>query len=340
MMEETNKKQIRLTAGEISQLWAQYVNDSSNVCVLSYFLEKAEDDEIKPIIEFSLELSRLHIEKITALFTEEKNEIPHGFSITEDVDVNAPRLYSDSFVLQYIHQMAKAGLTIYAGSVAASARQDITEYYKDCLTETMKLYTKAKDLLLSKGLYVRSPNFPKIETVEYVKKQWFMLDVFGEKRPLIAQEADNLYQNFQRNALGVAVLTGLAQVAQKKEVKEFFIKGIEIGNKHAEIFGGKLVESQLPAPMTWDSEVTNSTSYTFSDKLMMFLTSGLNALSIGYYGQGVAQSPRGDLSSIYNRLSLEVQLYTEDGSNIMIKNEWLEQPPIATDRDELIRKKG
>lgn len=336
---EEKSKQIRLTAGEMSQLWAQYLNDSSSVCILTYFLEKAEDDEIKPVIEFALELSKVHLQKVTSIFTEEKNVIPHGFSITEDVDVNAPRIFSDSFVLNFIHQMAKVGLTVYAGSVAASARQDITDYYMDCLAETMELYKKAKDLLLSKGLYIRSPYMPNLEQVEFVKKQWFMLDVFGEKRPLIAQEVDNLYQNLQRNALGVAALTGFAQVAQKKDVKQYFKKGIEIGNKHITLFKGKLDESRLPSPMTWDADITNSTTYTFSDKLMMFYTSGLNALSIGFYGQGVAQSPRGDLSSVYNRLSLEVQLYTEDGSNIMINNEWLEQPPMASDRDELMKKK-
>ena len=61
-------------------------------------------------------------------------------------------------------------------------------------------------------------------------------------------------------------------------------------------------------------------------------------MSIGYYGTAVSQSPRGDITSMYNRLSLEVQLYSEDGANLMIKNSWMEQPPMASDRDELIQK--
>jgi hypothetical protein len=204
----------------------------------------------------------------------------------------------------------------------------------------MQLYKKSTDLLLSKGLFIRSPSLPNLEKVEFVKKQWFMLDVFGEKRPLVAGEVDNLFANLQRNALGVASLTGFSQVAQDKDVKQFFLKGLEIGNKHIKLFRGKLEESKLPAPMGWDSEITNSTAYTFSDKLMMFFTSGLISLSIGYYGTAVSQSPRGDISAMYNRLSMEVQLYSEDGANIMIKNGWLEQPPMASDRDELIRKKN
>lgn len=337
---EGKGSQIRLTAGEIAQLWMQYLNDSASVCVLSYFLEKAEDDEIKPIIKFSLELSQSHIQKITDILAEEKNVVPCGFSVKEDVDVTAPRLFSDSFVLNFINQMSKVGLTSYAGSVAASVREDIKDYYMECLSETMQLYKKSIDLLLSKGLFVRPPSLPNLEKVEFVKKQWFMLDVVGEKRPLTAAEVANLFSNLQRNALGVATLTGFSQVAQNKDVKQFFLKGLEIGNKHIKLFRSKLEESKLPAPMGWDSEITNSTAHTFSDKLMMFFTSGLINLSVGYYGTAVSQSPRGDLSTMYNRLSLEVQLYAEDGANIMIKKGWLEQPPMATDRDELIRKKN
>jgi hypothetical protein len=335
-----DKSQIRLTAGEIAQLWIQYLNDSSSICVLSFFLEKAEDDEIKPIIKFALDLSKSHIEKITAILTEEKNVVPYGFSIKEDVDITAPRLYSDSFVLNFIHQMSKIGLTTYSASVATSVRDDIKTYYMDCLTETMELYKISTDLLLSKGLFIRSPNLPNLEKVEFVKKQWFMLDVLGEKRPLIAAEVDNLYANLQRNALGVAALTGFSQVSQDKDVKQFFLKGLEIGNKHIKLFRAMLEESKLPAPMGWDSEITNSTAYTFSDKLMAFFTSGLISLSIGYYGTAISQSPRGDISAMYNRLSLEVQMYAEDGANIMIKNGWMEQPPMASDRDELVREKN
>nr|WP_251027012.1 DUF3231 family protein [Bacillus sp. ISL-46] len=84
-----------------------------------------------------------------------------------------------------------------------------------------------------------------------------------EKRPLIAAEVDSLFANLQRNALGVATLTGFSQVAQDKDVKQFFLKGLEIGNKHIKLFRSKLEESKLPAPMGWDSEITNSTVHTF-----------------------------------------------------------------------------
>src|SRR5699024_8641864 len=87
-------KQIRLTPGELTQLIMQ---DSASVCTLSYFLERAEDTEIKPIIEHALKLSQAHLQKINTILTEEKHKVPHGFKVEEDVDLTAPRLYADSF---------------------------------------------------------------------------------------------------------------------------------------------------------------------------------------------------------------------------------------------------
>jgi hypothetical protein len=330
-----NERSVKITSAELAQIWAQYMNDSGSICVLTFFLEKAEDPEIKQVIEFALQLSKTHIEKLTAFFNEGKYAVPYGFNIEEDVDLSAPKLYSDSYVLQFINQMAKIGLTNYSASVASSVRADITDYYMDCMSETMQLYKISKDLLLAKGLYVRSPHLPPNEQVEFVNKQAFIYDVFGEKRPLIVAEVSNLYANTQRNILGVATLIGFSQVAKDKEVTQFFLRGIDIGKKHVKVFGAKLEECNLPVPASLSAEVTTSTAYTFSDKLMMFFTSGLIALSIGYYGTGVSQSPRLDIGVMYNRLSLEVQLYSEDGSNIMINNKWMEQPPMASDRKEL-----
>ncbi|WP_112181362.1 DUF3231 family protein [Paraliobacillus zengyii] len=332
------EKQIRLTSTEITQLWAQYMNDSASICMLTYFSEKAEDAEIKPIIDHALELSQAHIQKLTSIFTKEKSKVPHGFNVEEDVDLTAPRLYSDSYVLNYIHQMAMIGLTNYAASLSASVRTDITDYYMECLSEITKLYKMSKDLLLSKGLYIRSPYLPNIEKVDFVKKQGFLWDILTDKRPLLASEVANLFTNLQRNALGSSTLTGFSQVAQEKDVKQFFIRGTEIAKKHSKLFGTKLEESNLPISISWATEVTNSTTHTFSDKIMMFYTTALISLSVGFYGTSLAQSPRVDIGVMYNRLSLEIQLYSEDGANIMIKNRWLEQPPMASDRDELAKK--
>nr|WP_263326257.1 DUF3231 family protein [Neobacillus sp. Marseille-Q6967] len=332
----TQEKQIRLTSAEIAHLWEQYMNDTASICINTYFLEKVEDTEIKTIIEYSLQLSQAHINKIKSFLTEEKYPLPHGFKIEEDVDLTAPRLFSDSYILNFIHQMSRIGLNGYSLSLSLSVRSDITNFYKECLSEYMTLYTNSKDLLLSKGLYIRPPYFSNYDHIDFVDKQSFLWD-FGEKRPLTAIEITELYDNLQRNALGVATLIGFSQVARTKEVTKFFVRGIGIAKRHVENFGKKLKKSALPIPMTWDSDVTTSTHFTFSEKIMMFYTTSLIALSIGFYGTSSSVSLRIDLSVLYAKLTVDIQRYAEDGANIMIKNRWLEQPPMAPDRDWLAR---
>lgn len=121
------------------------------------------------------------------------------------------------------------------------------------------------------------------------------------------------------------------------DLVRLLLRGTKIAIKHVKAFGNKLEESYLTVPMTWETEITNNTTKTFSDKIIMFYTSALISLSIGYYGTGLAQSPRVDVGLMYNKLPVEIQLHSKDGANIMIQNRWLEQP-MASDRDQLARK--
>ncbi len=41
----------------------------------------------------------------------------------------------------------------------------------------------------------------------------------------------------------------------------------------------------------------------------------------------------------YERLSLEIGQYAKIGADIMIQNEWLEQPPGTLNKEELTKKK-
>lgn len=335
-MKMDNGKVIGLTSAEIAQLWGSYMNDSASICQLAYFLEKVEDEEIRPLIEHALELAKSHISTLTEIMNKDKFPIPYAFKVEEDVNVNAPRLFSDTYVLHYLQQMGQIGMNAYSLGVSLSVRADVYSYFTECIKEGTELLRQANEILLSKGLYVRPPYIHILENVDFVKKQNFLSGYFN-KRPLTALEITNLFANHQRNALGVATLIGFSQVAKSKEVKQFFERGRDIALKHCEEFAKKLKEDYLPVPTTWNSEVSDSIVFTFSDKLMMFYTSALTGLSIGYYGASVSGSPRRDLGTMYAGLSRDVLLFAEDGANMMIKNGWLEEPPRTLDREELVK---
>ncbi|MEW9674524.1 DUF3231 family protein, partial [Ammoniphilus sp. 3BR4] len=312
---------IRLTSSEMGFLWTQYISDSMAVCVFKHFLEKVEDTQIQPVIEFALSLSENHVKRITQIFIDEDIPIPKGFS-DEDVNVSAPRLYSDTFVLNYIRQMSRVGMATSSLALSHAARSDFTDFYTQCLSSTAELNNRSGSVLLSKGLFIRPPFIPKPEKVDFVEKQNFLTGWFGERRPLNAIEITHIFINSQTNALGKGLIIGFSQVAQSKQVREFFVRGREIATKHIEIFRSILTEDNIPSPTTWDSDITTSTIPPFSDKLMMFHINGIIASGIGNYGVAMAASMRRDLSTHYSRLTVEVGQYAEDGVNIMIDNGW------------------
>ncbi|WP_235749618.1 DUF3231 family protein [Neobacillus bataviensis] len=117
-----------LTAAEVSALWLQFTGDSMAICVYKYFLNIVERNEIKPILEFSLQLAEGHLTKIKEFLKSANFQVPKGFT-ESDVNVNVPRLFSDQFLLFYSYIMTIHGLTAYSLAITNSERQDIQNYF-------------------------------------------------------------------------------------------------------------------------------------------------------------------------------------------------------------------
>jgi hypothetical protein len=131
---------------------------------------------------------------------------------------------------------------------------------------------------------------------------------------------------------------GFAQVAQSKAIREYFAQGIELSTEQIDTFGGVLSKETLPVPSSWDTDVMASTIPPFSDKLMLFHVMGLNALSVFNYGAALSGSQRHDIHLLYMGLISQVGVYGEAGVRLMIENKFMEQTPLAPDRELLIRK--
>lgn len=315
------------------------MNASMMSKVLKYFINKVEDDEIRPVIQDALDLATSQLQKLTVIFEKENKPVPLGFT-DQDLNVDAPRLYTDNYFLQYVFQLGSLGVFSYSSSVTVSTREDVYFLFSDGLRAYNELHQKAMLVSLSKGLYTRPPYIPTPNEVDFVKKQNFLQGWFGERRPLSTTEIAHLFSNMQRNSLGIATLTGFSQVAQSKDVKEYLLRGIAIAKKHVKVFSTVLEDSQVPTPMGSDAMVTDSMKASpFSDKLIMFHVTGMIGLSIGFYGISISTNVRRDIAANYTRLSGEVALYSEDGANLMIENEWMEEPPRMVERDELVKSK-
>lgn len=327
-----------LISTEIANLWSSYQNDTMAKCVLRHYIKYCDDIDIRALLESALSLALQHIKNVTEIFNTEGHPIPIGFN-DKDVNMDAPRLFLDAFYLQYVLNMGKFGLSLYSLALSMVVREDIVGFYSDCLDETKKLLNDARTLALEKGILQRPPNIPKQKEVDFIQKQSFLTGYFGNRRPLLAVEIGNLHFNAERNALGMAVIVGFSQVSKSTEVRSFFERGRDISRKHLEIFNSILEEDFLNGVPSQAQEVTDSTTPTFSDKLMMFHINTLIASSIGQYGISMATAPRHDLGVTYQRLILEIIRFSNDGANMMIDHGWIEQPPIAVDRKNLAREK-
>ncbi|WP_160718815.1 DUF3231 family protein [Bacillus sp. USDA818B3_A] len=330
-----SQSEDRLTAAEMSVLWMQYINDTCSICINSHFLEKSANPEVRSIIEFTLTSAKSNIAFLRDFFQKEKFPVPIGFT-ERDVLPEAPKLFSDTFVLLYLRQMSILAMTASSAALGLVTRGEVVDFHKRVLKIAVKLQDLTRDLMLKQGTYVRPPYISLPDRVDFVDKQHFLAGFLGTKRSLTSVEITHLFLNIQTNAIGKALITGFGQIAKSEEVRQFFKRGKQIAQKHMNLFSDILIREDLPAPMNWDSNVMDTTSSIFSDKIMMFITSAMIAAGVGNYGMSMGASPRRDLGLRYASLIPEIALYAEDGANIMIKNGWMEEPPQADDKDQLI----
>ncbi|WP_257535621.1 DUF3231 family protein [Mesobacillus foraminis] len=334
---ETREHNTKMSSSELANLWNQYMNDSLSRCMFRYFLHHVQDKDIAQVLQYALELTEKHLKKVEEFLTIEGYPTPKGFT-EEDVTVEAPPLFTDTFIIVYLHIMAVHGLTRYAGAIGNIVREDQRKYFIGVIQESLELYDRAVKVLTFKGIISKPPTFNNHQKVEFIKKQNFLTGFLGKRRPISAVEVSGNYLNMQKTMTKVVLELAFSQVAKSKDVKKYMERARQLCNDHFNLLASTLIEENLHIPRTFESEVTDSTIAPFSDKLMMFHIASLISSAIGYYGEAMALCQRRDLAGNYAKMIGEIGLLAEDGMNLLIENEWMEQPPLAADHEDLAKK--
>jgi len=334
----SEEQKINWTSGEVGNLWNIYMANSMAACMFRHFLLNVEDEEIKDCMVSADQLSKKILSELEELFKTEGMAIPNGFS-GADVNEQAPRLFSDSFYLNYLDMMVKYGALYYSVALPGFSKMDLRHSITNIQISTLNLSNKVTEMMLRKGLHVRPPYIPIPKETSIVEKQSFFNGFFGDKRPLSAMEITHLFLNIQVNAIKTILVMGFSQVAKNEEVRNYFLRGKKINIKQHNTLSQIMYKEDLPVSIPSQFMITDSTEAPYSDKLMLFHISNLSSAKVRNFGDSMAVSPRHDLGSTYARFLMETANFAEDGGNIQIENEWMESPPGNVDRDQLAKQK-
>jgi hypothetical protein len=332
-----DENKLRLTSSEIGTLWGEFINGTMTDVVNRYMITIIEDEQIKAIFEDAIKMFDKQKQQIAAFMENEGFPVPIGFT-DSDLFKGKTRLFTDIFCLNYLHVMTLHGLLGHTTSFGVSVRKDLRDFYDSCDNDAKKMYHQTIELLLEKGNFQRDPLFYPTKNPEYVSSQDFTDGFFGKGRTLAATEIISISFNLKKSIMAKTLSIAFSQVAQTKEVRKFLTDSEKLSDGHIKMFSKIMQADNLPVPKSWETEVTTSTDSPFSDKLMLYHIGFLAQASQNYHGAGLASAMRTDLVTAYESVILKNLMITKKWFNIMVQNKWLEQPPLAPNRNEIAKR--
>lgn len=332
-MGDTTK--IPLVSSEISGIWDSYQAETLFRCIIKYFSNRVDDRETRDILQYALNLIDQRISVVSNLFNQEKLPLPEGFTDAE-VDINAPRLFTDTLYLQYISYAARVAVRGYSMILNRIARYDLRDYFSRCITESIDLCNKSAELSLSKGIFIRSPHIEVPKKISFIKSENFMVEWFGKKRPLITDEITHIFSILNDTVVRRALVVGFGQVCKDKQVSDYIKKVLALSAEQNEEFISLLTDEGISIAGASDSYVTDSTISPFSDKLILNKILVMYRVKIGNLGVALADIMRSDLKTIFMKHLDDAMEYAKDATDILIDYGWLEQPPQAINHEVLI----
>jgi hypothetical protein len=325
-----------ITSSELGVLWLTYQEKTMVLRILEYFIEKADDEKAKKIMADLYNEIDPYVGKITNIFKSEGAAIPVGFT-SEDVNKDVPKLYENGFDIMFVRLLKEISMGLHTLNINMVYREDIVMLFKELTAITQTYYNSCTQYLIEKGMLARSPYVSMPTSVEFVKETKYLggLNPFtkiGNKRTLNTVEVAYIFHGIESNAIGLQMITGFAQCANKSEVKIFFTKGAELSKSIIKEMTETFLEDSIQTPAPSGGNATRSTVPPFSDKLMMYCTSMFCSFSMGGNAVGTAFSLRNDLAAKNAAFTKDIFEYAHEGAKIMIKNGWMEEPPQMVER--------
>lgn len=336
--DQMDKNNLKLTSSEIGSLWAEYINGTMTDVVNRYMVSIIEDESIKAVFEDAINIFDNHKKQIVAFMENERFPVPVGFT-ESDLNKGTERLFSDIFCLNYLHIMTLHGLIGHSTALSVSVRKDLRNFFDACDNDGKRMYHQTIELLLEKGNFQRDPLFYPTKTPEFISNNDFTNGIFGKERPLAATEIISISFNLKKSIMAKTLSIAFGQVTQTKEVREFLEDSQKTADSEIKSFTKTMQVDNLPVQKSLETEVTVSSTAPFSDKLMMYHIGFLFQAAQIYHGTGLASAMRTDLIATYESTIFKNLMITKKWFKIMVQHNWLEQPPLAPNREEITEMK-
>jgi hypothetical protein len=322
----------------VGTLWLTYNEKTLIMRMLEYFIEKSDDQQAKNILGGLWQELNFYVLQMEEIFKNQGMAKPAGYT-NEDVNLEAPKLYDNGFDIMFVRILKEVSMGMYTINMNMSYNDKIMQIYEGLTVVTQKIYKLSTLYLLERGILTLPPKVTMPKTTEFIKSKSYMngFNLFGDKRALNDLELGILHHGIETNNIGLQLITGFAQCAQNKEVKQYFVKGKELAKKQIKVMEEILLDSDVQFAATSGSTVTTSTVAPFSDKLMMHCVYLLNGFGLVGSSFGTFFSLRNDIAMKSTLLAKDVYFYGQEGIKIKIKNGWFEEPPQMEDRSQIIK---
>ena len=321
-----------LTATEISNLWSSYLINSMEQRLYEYFYSSTENSDTKQVIEKMLNQSQKNINELKVIFDKENLTVPLGFT-DEDVRADAPKVFSDTFILYFCFDLTHLSLSTYPIALSDCTRNDIRDQFQESIAFSIKIQNEIVDLMLSQGVYLKPPQVAVDSDVEFADNFMYLNGFFGGSRPLNTAEIANISRIIHRARFSKMVFVTFSKLAQTKELKQHFGKGRDGIEKVLNSLQEVLEKENIPISASGDYQISSVEISPFSDKLMLFfINTCLGIFCFAMVSQAKTSSLRTDVVSKLSKVSDDMEKYYGLGLLLAIKEKWLEQPPQAVDR--------
>jgi hypothetical protein len=323
---------VQFDSSAVSALWNTLISNQSHLCILEFSLSHVEDQEIKAALTKLQDSTKEISNRAHTLYTGAGYPEPNVFLIKNDVNTDAPRLFSDRFYLFYNQIFCGYGLTWYSLCLGKTTDKSMISFLSDCIVRTVNLYTMITELMEIKGfghlpVYISPPKKP-----EPAVKPSLLKGIFGGQRTMNATEIDNLIFSLRGAILAKTNFMAFSQTSSDQEIRKLCNKGVKLCRERIEMMQSALSHEDLPYQPTYDAEVSDSTISPFSERLTLYHIMFLVQVALVRYGMAFSLSTRTDLAAMYTELEVETTAYAADCLHLMLEKGWLEHPPSAIDR--------